>query len=313
MAAMSTESATSTPPTGLARGAAPGPDDSIWSPQQWRPAQDRHRALVDEITVGARLRRAAGVHHPVEDFLFTYYRMKPAQLRRWHPGAARSLQAAPEHAALRFYRTADGVTGADVAAFAADRADTIRLVRRLLAATAAAVPQFGCFGLHEWAMVYRQTDEQRRHAGWPLRLGQDGTDDVVAGHPVRCSHFDAFRFFTPPARPLNLLQPTVDGRVALEQPGCLHVSMDLYKWSYKMLPIVSSELVLDCLQLARDVRELDMRASPYDFTALGYSPVMIETAAGKAEYIAGQRNFTTRAGLLRAQLVAALDVDGLPD
>ena len=32
-------------------------------------------------------RRRTGVKHPVADFLFTYYSYRPAQLRRWHPGA----------------------------------------------------------------------------------------------------------------------------------------------------------------------------------------------------------------------------------
>ncbi len=32
----------------------------------------------------ARLR--AGVAHPVYDFLFTYYSLRPRQLRVWHPG-----------------------------------------------------------------------------------------------------------------------------------------------------------------------------------------------------------------------------------
>lgn len=297
--------------TATAPESAPGPAaPTIWSPEQWRPVQDRHRALTDELTAAARARKAAGLTHPVEDFLFTYYRMRPSTLRHWHPGIAVALQDAPEHAELRFYRTANGVTGVDLEAFVADRGQTLALVRRLLTATAAAAPQFGCFGLHEWAMVHRQSDESRRHASWPLRLGPDGTDDVVTSHPVRCSHFDAFRFFTPAARPLNLLQPTVSNRVEMEQPGCLHASMDLYKWSYKMLPVVSSELVSDCFQLARDVRELDMRASPYDFSALGYRPVPIETAAGKAEYVAGQREFAGRAGVLRERLLDALAVTG---
>ncbi|GAB3172293.1 hypothetical protein FHX75_15199 [Micromonospora palomenae] len=38
--------------------------------------------------------------------------------------------------------------------------------------------------------------------------------------------------------------------------------MDLYKWSYKLLPLVASELVADCLALAREIRALGMRASP---------------------------------------------------
>ena len=295
-------------PTAGGAAAAPGSGAPVvLDPSVWRPRQEAHVARVDALTTAARERRAAGLSHPVEDFLFTYYRLTPSTLRRWHPGAGVGLRDAPDHAGSRFYRTDHDVTAVDPTAFLAARADTVSLVRRLLTATAAAAPQFGCFGLHEWAMVHRPTDGQRRHGGWPLRLGQAGTDAVVEASQLRCTHFDAFRFFTPAARPLNLLQPTVDRRVELEQPGCLHASMDLYKWAYKLSPVVSSELVSDCFALARDVRELDMRASPYDFTALGYRPVPIETAAGKAEYVAGQRDFTGRAAVLRQRLLDALD------
>ena len=147
----------------------------------------------------------------------------------------------------------------------------------------------------------------RRHLGWPLRLGQDGTDDVVRGHQIRCSHFDAFRFFTPAAKPLNLLTPDLGSRDAMEQPGCLHASMDLYKWAFRLTPVVSSELLLDCFRLSKEIREIDMRASPYDLSDLGYRPIMIETSAGKNEYVAAQRGFAGRAQLLRARLTAELD------
>ena len=63
-----------------------------------------------------------------------------------------------------------------------------------------------------------------------------GTAEVVEDNRVRCSHFDAFRFFTAPARPLNLLAPTRETQHELEQPGCLHANMDLYKWAYKLSP-----------------------------------------------------------------------------
>ena len=153
-------------------------------------------------------------------------------------------------------------------------------------------------------MVYRAPD--RRHPV-PLRLGQARTDAVVESHRIRCSHYDAYRFFTPPAAPLNALRPTRQAAVALEQPGCLHATMDLYKWAYKLLPAVPSELVADAFVLARDVRELDMRASPYDLTALGYEPVPVETSEGKAAYVAGQRAFAERGRLLRGRLLATLD------
>jgi hypothetical protein len=140
-----------------------------------------------------------------------------------------------------------------------------------------------------------------------LRLGADGTDQVVESHKIACSHFDAFRFFTTPARPLNVLQPTRESQPLLEQGGCLHANMDLYKWACKLMPFTPSSLVLDCFELARDIRTLDMRASPYDLAALGYSPVPIETPTGKAEYAAAQRTFATRARPLRQRLVNLCD------
>jgi hypothetical protein len=82
--------------------------------------------------------------------------------------------------------------------------------------------------------------------------------------------------------------------------------MDLYKWAYKLSPAVPSDLVMDCFDLAREIRELDMRASPYDLTELGYTPVPIETPQGKAEYAAAQRGFAARGQALRDRLLAAL-------
>ena len=177
----------------------------------------------------------------------------------------------------------------------------------MLSATAGRPAQFGCFGLHEWAMVYRQPAGEIRHDAWPLRLGPAGTDAVVESHRIACSHFDAFRFFTEPARPRNALQPTRQLQPTLEQGGCLHANMDLYKWAGKLSPFVPGELLLDCFELARDIRTLDMRASPYDLQALGYQPVQIETPAGKADYAAAQRTFATRAATLRARLVEVCD------
>jgi hypothetical protein len=183
-------------------------------------------------------------------------------------------------------------------------------VHRLLESTAGRPAQFGCFGLHEWAMVYRS--DEVRHAAVPLRLGGAGTDAVVESLPIRCSHFDAFRFFTPPARQLNVLQPTRESQPDLEQPGCLHGNMDLYKWSYKLEPLTPSELVLDCFRLAKDVRELDMRASPYDLADLGYPPVRIETPEGRAEYAAAQRGFAERGQTLRQRLITVCETALVP-
>jgi hypothetical protein len=199
-----------------------------------------------------------------------------------------------------------GVT-VDTAAVLATRLPTVRWVRDLLVASHERPGFFGCFGLHEWAMVYRTPAAGLRHPEWPLRLGADGVAAVVEERGVRCGHVDAFRFFTPPARPLNVLQPTREDQHALEQPGCLHANMDLYKWAYKLSPLAPSDLVAETFALAREIRELDMRASPYDLTALDLEPVRIETPEGRAAYATAQREFARRSAPLRQALIAVLD------
>jgi hypothetical protein len=86
--------------------------------------------------------------------------------------------------------------------------------------------------------------------------------------------------------------------------------MDLYRWAYKLAPLVPSELVVDCFELAKEIRTLDMRASPYDLSDLGFDPVRVETADGRAEYTRQQREFATRAAVLRGRLIDASRVIG---
>ena len=83
--------------------------------------------------------------------------------------------------------------------------------------------------------------------------------------------------------------------------------MDLYKHAFRPWPLVGSDLVADCFVLAWDVRVVDMRASPYDLSDLGYAPVPVETPEGKAAYVAAQRAFAERGAELRSRLLAALD------
>ncbi len=263
-----------------------------------------------------RERRQAGRKHPVEDFLFTYYSYRPNQLRRWHPGPGVICSGAdPAEFGAEYRSAADGLS-VDVEAILAKRGEAVVWMRALLTATASRTPHLGCFGMHEWAMVYRLPPGQIRHAGWPLRLNQHETAAVVDANRVRCSHFDAYRFFTEPARPLNLLRPTRANQIDLDQPGCLHANMDLYKWAYKGAPLVPSELIGDCFALAREIRALDMRASPYDLADLGYPPIQVETPEGRAEYAAAQRGFAERAAVLRRRLIdtftAALDRPAVP-
>ena len=265
----------------------------------WRARQSAHEVRMDAYVQPHLARRAAGQRHPVFDFLFTYYSHSPTQLRRWHPGYGVRLEGAAERAADKGY--ADGTVTDE---YVAGQLPLLRSLHSLLSATASRSGNFGCFGLHEWAMVYRLSEATTRHADWPLRLGAEGTDAVVESHRISCSHFDAFRFFTPRARSLNLLQPGRDDRPAHEQPSCLHAGMDLYKHAFRLSPMVSSDLVADCFELAWDIRVLDMRAAPYDLAPLGFDPVRIETAEGKRTYAEAQRGFADRGAPLRARLIA---------
>lgn len=155
-------------------------------------------------------------------------------------------------------------------------------------------------------MVYGADEAGRRH-GLPLRLGSAGTDAVVEAHPLQCTHFDAFRFFTREAAPLNATQLTRETQVAWEQPGCLHVNMDLYKWAIKLGPATPGDLLLECFELACDVRQVDMQASPYDVSAYGLAAIPVETPQGKSEYAARQREFARRGAPLRERLIAVCD------
>lgn len=270
--------------------------------EEWQRRRAAHEARVDRLVADHLERRRNHVKHPVVDFLFTYYNNRPGRLRRWHPGAGVILADAeppgPEYVAV------PGGAMVDHVRLLERRRGTIMRIRNLLAATASRPGRFGCFGLHEWAMVYRQPPEEIRHRAWPLRT--DPVPVVEVG-PLRCTHFDAFRFFTEPARPRNEVWLTRADQIAYEQPGCLHANMDLYRWAYELSPLVPGELVMDCFELAYDIRAVDMQASPYDLRALGYEPIPVETSAGRAEFARRQREFADRAAPLRARLIAECD------
>ncbi|MGO2053742.1 3-methyladenine DNA glycosylase [Arthrobacter sp. MYb224] len=254
-------------------------------------------------------RRMTGAKHPIEDFLFTYYTQKPGQLYRWHPGVGVALlgEQAHEREDWKFYRSVEAPAGPgvelDLEKFSQSRARVIEFARILLRNTVQKPANFSCFGLHEWAMAYKSEVNGIRHEYLPLRLGATGTDEVVENHKIRCTHFDAFRFYTPEAVPLNELQPTRETQRDLEQPGCLHGNMDLYKWAYKLSPAVPSDLVMDCFELAWDIRTMDMQASPYDLGDWGQEPIQIETPEGKAHYVRLQKEFALRAEKLRMELL----------
>ncbi len=310
------------PPSGTVKLVA------VLAEDEWRAREAAHHARVDALTAGHLDRRRRGEKHVVNDFLFDYYGFSPAKLRRWHPGVGVALAGASsdDRAGWKFMRVAGaadvadhagahsaadaplppGTVALDAAAFLAARGSAVAFVRVLLARTLERPMQTACFGLHEWAMVYRQL-EARRHEKWPLRLGSAGTDAVLEASTLRCTHFDATRFFTPEGLARNTQAPARDTMVDFEQPGCVHAGMDVYRWAFKLAPAVPSELIADTFELALQLRTLDMQASPYDLRDLGYEPVPIETPEGRKEYAARQRALGEQANALRRRLLDALE------
>lgn len=267
---------------------------------QWLSQQQVHHRVIDELTSEHLLRRSRGEKHPVMDFLFEYYGFTPGKMRRWHPGAGVLLQGCNERENWPLYQTSHEGAQLDLAAYRSKRKGALAFIGQLLANIDSRPAQFSCFGLHEWAMVYRQGDH--RHP-LPLRLGQAGTDAVVEAHELRCTHADAYRFFTAAAAPKNLGRPTYHNQLETEQPGCIHAgSMDLYRWAFKLSPGISSDLLVECFRHAIKARELDMASSPYDTTSLGLPNIAIETPEGKAEHVFRQRTLADRARELRTKL-----------
>ncbi|GAA5155292.1 hypothetical protein GCM10023214_10880 [Amycolatopsis dongchuanensis] len=199
----------------------------VLAPEEWGERERAHAERMRRWTRPRQERRSRGEKHPVLDFLFEYYSYRPGHLERWHPGAGVVMAGGERFLERPGYVRVEGGVALDPAAFTEKKAQTARYFLALLEKTASRAPRLSCFGLHEWAMVYRQSPEQVRHNQLPLRLGGAGTDAVVDSLDIRCGHYDAFRFFTAPARPRNALQPTRETQPELEQPGCLHANMDL--------------------------------------------------------------------------------------
>ena len=279
--------------------------DTILAECDWRSRQLAHESRVRTWTDPHQERAARGEKHPVYDFLFTYYAFRPAWLRRWHPGPGIALTGESAREFLRWpeYQESSHGVALDSSSLPTHRREFVTWLRGMLTAMQTRPAFFGCHGLHEWAMVYREATDGVRHNSWPLRFSPDELARIVEAAAVCCTHFDAFRFFTSPARPLNKLQLTRSDAAQLEQRGCLHANMDLYKWAFKLAPFTPAELIADCFELARDIREVDMRASPYDFQSLGFEPIAIETEGGRGEYERHQRLFATRGEPLRARLI----------
>ena len=281
---------------------------SLLSTAQWQSRAVAHRVRVQHFTSPWRERRARGDVHPVYDFLFQYYHYPAGKLETWHPDAHERLENSRE-ARERFtapvYVASDLGIGRDANALSPAERATLDHALRVLRATEARPAHFGCYGMHEWAMVYGGYEVRHAEIA-PLRLPQAEVDAFVESRPVACSHFDAFRFFAPAAKPMNRVPLEWATRHDSEQPGCIHANMDLYRWAFTAMPWIGSDLLWACFTLAVELRVLDMQAGPYDLAAMGFAPVRIETSEGRDEYQRRQRELSERAVVLRARLIDAV-------
>ena len=262
----------------------------------WRERESVHRARVAPLAEAFVRRRGKGEKHPVWDFLFTYYFFSPGKLLTWCPAILDDEAGG-----------ADSEDDADVRTWewpplAPRVIRQAEWIAQLCGNIMGRTPRFVCHGLHEWAMVYRQASDQVRHNAWKLRLTPEALAAFVDSQAVCCTHYDAYRFFTPEARPLNAHEPRADTRLEMEQGGCLHTNMDLYKWAARLWPWIGSDLVADAFEVAAAGRELDMRASPYDLADLGLAPVRIETEEGREEYRRAQQQLAARSEPVRLKL-----------
>jgi hypothetical protein len=268
-----------------------------------------HRAWLHERRVQSWIapyldQKSRQAKHPVYDFLFQYYSFRPAQLARWFPGPNVAIEAERIEdlpGSPKLWERADG--GWRLVAFPIARREYLDWAVRFLERIALREPNFCCFGLHEWAMVYRQ--DSNRHSEVSLRLEQSEIASFVDSQALVCTHFDAFRFFTEPARKRNQTALRRETTIEMDQSGCIHVNMDLYRFCYKIAPWIESELLADAFELARFAREIDMRASPYKLDEIGFDPICVETADGRAEYVRLQRKITERARPIRQRVLAA--------
>jgi len=283
---------------------------SLLSVEEWTSRAEEHCALVSPHADAFLKRRGLGHTHAVHDFLFTYYSCSPSKLKQWVPSFEEELVVTPE---IRndypwlsdyWFRLDGDILSLNKERLHKNTRGLAAFVAELCGNILQQAPRFGCFGLHEWAMVYKLTPEALRHKGHRLRLSHEDLDSFVGSQKICCSHYDAYRFFTKEARPLNILNPVLETRVQMEQGGCVHANMDLYKWATKLWPWVGSDFIAKTFFLALEGRELDMRASPYDLKDEGYDPLCIETEEGRRQYQKEQQLLTERATYLRKDLLA---------
>lgn len=278
--------------------------------EHWTERVKMHTTLMSPWTDAFVKRQGLSQKHPVHDFLFTYYNCSPKKLKQWVPSFQEQLVMAPEvlvdYPWLNHYwfKQDENLLFLDVGRLQDNTRGIAQFIADLCQNVMVRAPRFGCFGLHEWAMVYKSSEVEIRYAGsgYKLRLNPKELADFVESQKMCCTHYDAYRFFTSEAKPLNSFNPTLDTRLEMEQGGCIHANMDLYKWATKLWPWIGSDFIAKTFFHAMECREVDMRASPYDLSDLGFLPICIETEEGRKQYQKEQLQLAERAKPLREEL-----------
>lgn len=270
--------------------------------REWQQRKSDHRQKIGALIDDYLHRRSRQQKDPVMDFLFEYYAFRPSHLQRWTPGLGTLLiDGGSSDWHFETMQSLDNDCFLDISCFSKDRISSLQWIIRVLQNSANRKPSFGCFGMHEWAMVYKA--DRVRHDHLSLRMDKDDLADFVESRPLVCTHFDAFRFFTDKAKPQNKFELNREKFHQMEQPGCLHTNMDLYKWAFKMYPWISSDTIRRAFELAVETRIIDMKASPYDLRQRGLEPIKIETDAGRLEYVEEQRAIFEKSKPIRQALI----------
>ena len=71
--------------------------DTVLAESDWHAREQSHTERVDRFVEPHQQRARRGEAHPVWDFLFTYYSLRPKHLRRWHPGFGTRLAGRSAH------------------------------------------------------------------------------------------------------------------------------------------------------------------------------------------------------------------------
>lgn len=271
--------------------------------KEWTSRKKSHEAVLSPFILEYRKWKNLGNKHPVYDFLFSYYSFSSGQLLRWSPGINVKLEFEERLNSYDdwtdYISIEENMAFINPQSFPEHRKPYLKWAIQYLNNIKNRQGIFHCFGLHEWAMVYKS--DKRQHPQVSLRVSDRDIQNVVESNILCCTHYDAYRFFTNDAIPLNKHELKRTNMIDYDQPACIHVNMDLYKFGYKIAPYISSDLLRDLFLNAKKAREIDMRASPYNIENL--KPILIETKEGREEYITLQKEVQLESIPLRNKLI----------